>query len=122
MSAFSEVAAAAILRTALAEERAGELMDCLFDGGSATVDAVTGELVLVGPEQLAAMAPADVDEMSNNVLAAGAVFMVFHKAGIQAVPVFDGELVTNVVEVKFDFLKSPYRLTVKRVDSDQEPF
>ena len=37
----------AVFLRAIAEDRCGELLDCLFDGGSASIDARTGELVLV---------------------------------------------------------------------------
>lgn len=43
--------AAGILNAALVEQRAGELLDCLFAGGGATVDA-SGRLVLATADQL----------------------------------------------------------------------
>lgn len=36
-----------ILESALREHRCAELLKCLFDGGSVTIDANTHELVLV---------------------------------------------------------------------------
>lgn len=37
------------------EDREGELLQCLFDGGSATIDAKTGKLVMANRDQLAQM-------------------------------------------------------------------
>ncbi len=51
-----EPLARAILRAAINEGRAAELLDCLFDGGSATVDAVTGQLVLASSDILKKLA------------------------------------------------------------------
>lgn len=50
-----ELVARRILGAAIAEDRCAELLNCLFDGGSATVDAATGNLVLVTADQLAAL-------------------------------------------------------------------
>lgn len=47
-----EPLAQSILIAALKERRASEMLSCLFDGGSATVDAVTYKLVLISGEQL----------------------------------------------------------------------
>jgi hypothetical protein len=44
--------AAGIFRTAIAEGRAGELLDCLLEGGSCTVDPLTGKLMLATAEQI----------------------------------------------------------------------
>jgi len=44
---MNEAMARRILLAAIDENRCAELMDCLFDGGSATVDARTGKLVLI---------------------------------------------------------------------------
>jgi hypothetical protein len=44
---FPDGLAERILRQALDEHRAAELLVCLFDGGSCTVDARSGRLVLV---------------------------------------------------------------------------
>lgn len=41
-----ESIAASIFRTAIREGRANELLEHLLDGGSCTVDAVTGRLIL----------------------------------------------------------------------------
>lgn len=49
---IGRAAAEHILFAALDEGRAEELLMCLFDGGSATVDHSTGHLVLVTAEQL----------------------------------------------------------------------
>jgi hypothetical protein len=52
MGTVNENFAAEILRCAIESERAAELLDCLFDGGSCTLDTKTGELVLVSADQL----------------------------------------------------------------------
>lgn len=44
--------ARAIFTRALDTDRAGELLGCLFDGGSVTIDARTDELVLLPADQL----------------------------------------------------------------------
>jgi hypothetical protein len=62
MSERDETLARAIFMQAIREERCAELLHCLFDGGSATVDAVTGKLVVVSSDQLAAMVPAEAEE------------------------------------------------------------
>jgi hypothetical protein len=54
VSGMTEGLALAIVRAAIDEGRAAELIDCLFDGGSATVDA-DDHLVLAPAEALAAM-------------------------------------------------------------------
>lgn len=54
---MSEEMARAILEAAISEGRCAEFMDCLLDGGSATVDRGTGELVLATSEMLRAMFP-----------------------------------------------------------------
>jgi hypothetical protein len=46
------VLAARILQAALDEDRADELLECLFDGGGCTVDPY-GKLVLVSADALA---------------------------------------------------------------------
>jgi hypothetical protein len=57
MDAWSAMAEAICTR-ALVEGRCAELLEVIFAGGSATVDAATGNLVLVSAEQLRAMAGA----------------------------------------------------------------
>jgi hypothetical protein len=47
--------AEAVLIAALHEGRAGELLDCLLDGGSCTIDQVTGLLTLASRDQLASL-------------------------------------------------------------------
>ncbi len=37
---------------AISESRAQDLLDCLLHGGSCTVDAITGQLVLISAEQV----------------------------------------------------------------------
>jgi hypothetical protein len=48
----NEAIARRIFLAAIAEHRCGELLDALLEGGSATVDAITGQLVIVTDEQL----------------------------------------------------------------------
>ncbi len=45
-----------LFQTAIAEGRCADLLDCLWAGGSATVDHSTGKLVFVTSEQLAELA------------------------------------------------------------------
>jgi hypothetical protein len=54
--------AAGILTTAIAEGRAGELLDCLFEGGSCTVDPLTGRLILATAEQVRGLFVLDLGE------------------------------------------------------------
>lgn len=42
----------AILKAAIEENKASELIECLFDGGSVTIDGETGKLILISSEQL----------------------------------------------------------------------
>lgn len=58
--AMSEAAAAGILRVAIKEGRAGEMLGCLFEGGSVTVDAETRKLVLFPRQALADFAEDEV--------------------------------------------------------------
>lgn len=44
--------ARALFLNACATNQEGELFMCLIEGGSATIDAVTGEIVMVTAEQL----------------------------------------------------------------------
>lgn len=60
--------ATAIFRKALADDRCGEVMECLFDGGSVTIDIVTGELVLVSAAALAQMAGSEDDTTEVELL------------------------------------------------------
>lgn len=55
MTQMSEELARRILQAAIDEGRCAEFAECLFDGGSATVDATTGKLVLVSGDGLASM-------------------------------------------------------------------
>jgi hypothetical protein len=52
---ISENVARAIFQAAINEGRSSELLHCLFDGGSATVDVETGKLVLMTPDLLQAL-------------------------------------------------------------------
>jgi hypothetical protein len=49
--------AQAIFRTALNTGKAGELLHCLFEGGSATVDP-NGKLIMITEDQLKSMGDA----------------------------------------------------------------
>jgi len=49
---MDEEFAAAILITALREKKAAALLECLFDGGTVTVDPVEKTLVLIPGEAL----------------------------------------------------------------------
>lgn len=49
---MNETIAKMILVTAIREERCGDLLDCLFDGGSATLDH-KGHLILIDGKTLA---------------------------------------------------------------------
>ncbi len=51
----SETVAKTILQTAVDEERASDLLHCLFEGGTATVDVETGRLVLITANMLQAL-------------------------------------------------------------------
>ena len=64
--------------------------------------------------------PTPEEEAMNNVLAAGAVLGVLWlgldgSELLSAEPVHVDGAATNVIEVQFSFLGSPYRLTVERV-------
>lgn len=118
MTLMNEARAREILYQAIREDRAGEFLDCLFNGGSATVGA-DGKLCLASSEELASLEPVDHDEIANNILAAGAVYASLLSARVKAEPVYDGDVVTNVIAVRFDFLRSPYHVTIERFE---EPF
>lgn len=47
MSHQLDAIAAVIFTVALRDHQAGELLECLFDGGTATVDRITGRLVML---------------------------------------------------------------------------
>jgi hypothetical protein len=49
---INEVLARRIFDQAIIEERCAELLEALFDGGSATVDLTTGRLVIVSADLL----------------------------------------------------------------------
>jgi hypothetical protein len=53
--------ARAIFSTALMQNRAGEVLQCLFDGGSVTIDAKTGQLVMASAAQLKQMSGPSAD-------------------------------------------------------------
>lgn len=52
---MNEDVARRILEQAITEQRCAELLSCLFEGGSATIDAGSGRLVLVAGDQLSAL-------------------------------------------------------------------
>lgn len=49
---IGETLGRAICLAAIQENRCAELIDCLFDGGTCTVDPYTKKLVLISGEQL----------------------------------------------------------------------
>lgn len=64
------------------------------------------------------------DEHLNNVLATGAVLgaLMLSDTPTDAKVVYDdGGHATNELVVKFEFMRSPYRLTVERVTDEQVP-
>ncbi len=52
MSHIPENFARRIFEVAIDERRCSELLECLFDGGSVTIDALTGKLVMISQVQL----------------------------------------------------------------------
>lgn len=50
-----EAQAREILKQAIREDRCAELLECLFEGGSCTIDAKTGLLVLASADLLASL-------------------------------------------------------------------
>jgi|JI10StandDraft_1071094.scaffolds.fasta_scaffold30338_11 hypothetical protein len=52
MSELPESLSQAILLAAIEENRASELLECMFNGGAPTIDRQTGKLVLATKEQL----------------------------------------------------------------------
>lgn len=54
-TAIPESLARRIFEKAIADERAGELLEALFDGGSVTLDARTGGLLIVSADVLGQM-------------------------------------------------------------------
>ena len=61
--------------------------------------------------------PFDHDEMANNVLAAGALWMALGTAGLdpEVITEDDGVTVTNRLSIGLRFLKSRYMVTVERI-------
>lgn len=55
MAGITEDYARRILLKAIAEDRAAELLNCLFDGGSVTLDAMTGNLSFASKDMLRQM-------------------------------------------------------------------
>lgn len=59
------------------------------------------------------------EEMANNILATGAVAGTLMKLDIHVELIFDEKReATNELKVYFDFLKSPYRITVTRIPEE----
>lgn len=52
---LSENLAQRIFMAAVAEDRAAELMDALWEGGAPTVDMITGKLIIASKDQLNAL-------------------------------------------------------------------
>jgi len=94
MTGIPESFARRILELAIAEGRAAEMLECLFDGGSVTVDASSGRLCLMNVSQLAALeavtetaipelqwiTPAEDMWQDDDIAAAGPATP--HKAGV----------------------------------------
>jgi hypothetical protein len=59
MAHEDDAIAEAIFKAALEEKKAGELLNCLFDGGSATVDMYSGKLVMISGDFLKQTAKED---------------------------------------------------------------
>lgn len=55
----------------------------------------------------------ELDERSNNVCAAGGVFVALYRAGLEPEVVVDDGEATNAIIVKLSHMKSRYRLTVE---------
>lgn len=53
---FPETVARAIFQQAINEQRCAELLECLFEDGTATVDAKTGNLVVIPAEAMKPLA------------------------------------------------------------------
>ncbi len=65
---ISEQMAHNILRAAMLEGRCAEFIECLFGGGSATVDSTDGRLVLISGDLLSDLIPDPSDEIDNERL------------------------------------------------------
>lgn len=52
---LTEAFARRIFEQAIRENRCGETLECLWGGGSVTVDAITGKLVLASADMLKQM-------------------------------------------------------------------
>lgn len=62
--------------------------------------------------------PADDDDIQNNLVAAGALYMALSMvpgARLEVETEVEDDHATNRLIVRFDFMKSPYRLTVERI-------
>jgi len=67
------------------------------------------------------MSPDEHDEMLNNILCAGAVFMALLQAGVETrVDIDENDDATNMLVVRFPFLHSEYRLTVERIPNTED--
>lgn len=54
-SQVTEPWARSIMEAAIREDRCAEVLNCLFDGGSVTIDAATGRIALATADQLASL-------------------------------------------------------------------
>lgn len=61
MDYISETLAKTILQAAINENKASTLLGCLFEGGTATVDAQSGKLVLMSANMLQALCHDDTE-------------------------------------------------------------
>ena len=68
-------------------------------------------------------APEDWDEQANNLVAAGALYAILDGAGDLGGPLRSVNLVddrpTNQIDVRFNFLKSAYRITIERIPDER---
>lgn len=64
MSGITEDFARSLLQQAIREGRAAELLTTLFEGGSATLDAMSGRLVLASPSILEQLMGSGDDDSS----------------------------------------------------------
>ena len=65
---ITEAFAVRLFNQAIAERRAAELLECLFDGGSATIQP-DGKIALASADQLASLVPVS-DDQSDTALSA----------------------------------------------------
>jgi len=61
----------------------------------------------------------DMDEKSNNILAAGGVYMVLAQGGLEPEIIYENGGATNSIAIKLRFMKSRYKITVERISDDE---